>query len=306
MQAQVTRMLEDPKSQALLDNFAGQWLFIRAIADHTPDANYFPGFDDALRGAMREETTRYVKEFLFNGEPLDHLLTADFSFVNDRLASHYGLANPGTSFTRVKLDNGQRMGLLTQGSLLLVTSYAERTSPVKRGKWVLEQLMCSPPPPPPPNVPALMKEAVPSASLRERMEAHRANPVCASCHKLMDPIGFGFEHYDAVGHYRDQDNGFAIDDSGMLPDGTTFQGPLELAPLLAQDPRLPRCMAQQLLTYALGRGVEKTVDRGDLDSITDAFVMGGYSFEQLVSLIVQSDAFRMRRGEPDVAPEAKP
>jgi hypothetical protein len=189
------------------------------------------------------------------------------------------------------------MGLLTQASFLTVTAYPTRTSPVKRGKWVLEQLLCSAPPPPPPNVPPLVNEDKPTGSLRQRMEAHRADPVCASCHTLMDPIGFSFEHYDAIGHYRDKDDGFAIDDSGMLPDGTKFKGPLELADLLTADARFAHCIAQQLFTYALGRGPE-AYDDADLASITDAFASGGYKLRGLIEQIVLSDAFRMRRGEP--------
>jgi hypothetical protein len=247
-----------------------------------------------------------VREFLFGNEPLDHLLTADFSFVNDRLARHYGLPDAdalGADFERVSLAGTQRAGLLTQGSLLTVTSYPARTSPVKRGKWVLEQLLCSGPPPPPPGVEGLKPEPKPTASLRERMEAHRSNPVCASCHTLMDPIGFGFENYDGIGSYRSKDQGFAINASGMLPSGETFDGPIELAQLLSADARLPACMAQQLFTYALGRGPE-AYDKDDLEAITTGFVGAGQKFGELVAQVVLSDAFQRRRAE--LPQEARP
>jgi hypothetical protein len=306
LRAQVQRMLMDERAEALLTNFAGQWLFIRALDDHEPDYAAFPSFDDGLRAAMRTEAELYFREFLFGDETMDQLLTADFTFVNDRLASHYGLpdaADVGADFTRVSLAGSERAGLLTQAALLTVTSYPTRTSPVKRGKWVLQQLLCSPPPPPPPGVEGLTKEEMPTGSLRERMEQHRSDPVCASCHTLMDPIGFGMENYDGIGSYREEDDGFAVDPAGTLPDGTDFSGALQLAGLLAEDSRLPRCMTQQLFTYALGRGTQK-YDDDDITQITEAFVTGGYRFRELVELIASSDAFRFRRGETaaDVVP----
>jgi hypothetical protein len=302
--AQVQRMLDDEKASALLDNFAGQWLFIRALDDHTPDYATFPDFDDALRAAMRTETELFVREFLFGDETLDRLLTADFTFANDRLADHYGLPSPGgATLERVTLTGGERRGLLTQGSLLTVTSFPTRTSPVKRGKWVLEQLLCEPPPPPPPGVEGLTKEDMPTGSLRERMEQHRSNPECAACHTSMDPIGFGFEQYDGIGTFRTRDQSFAIDPSGMLPGGAAFAGPLELAALLASDARLPHCMAEQLFIYALGRGPARH-DQADLDAIAEGFVAGGHRFRQLAELVATSHAFRYRRGEAasEVAP----
>jgi hypothetical protein len=292
-------MLDDEKSQALLDNFAGQWLFLRVLDEHVPDYVVFPEFDDALRGALRNETERFVRELFFGEETMDKLLSADFSYINERLAQHYGIEGvTGDALQRVSLAGSQRKGLMTQGSILMVTSYATRTSPVKRGKWVLDQLLCASPPPPPPGVEGLMNEAMPTGSLRERMEAHRKDPVCASCHSLMDPIGFSFEHYDGIGRYRDTDNGFDIDPAGVLPDGTPFDGPLELADVLSDDPRLPQCMAQHLMTYALGRGFE-IHDRDDLESITEAFVADGYHMKELIAQVVLSDAFRMRRGEEE-------
>lgn len=299
---QVARMLADDKAHALLDNFAGQWLFIRALEDHQPDYAAFPEFDEELRVSMRGETEAFVKELLFGQLPMNRMLDADFSFINERLATHYGIDGvTGDALQRTSLAGVERRGLLTQASILMVTSYATRTSPVKRGKWVLEQLLCSAPPPPPPGVEGLMKEEVPTGSIRERMEAHRANPVCASCHKAMDPIGFGFEHYDGIGRYRDTDNGFDIDPSGELPSGETFDGPIELSTLLTGDARLPRCIAQQLMTYALGRGTER-YDADDIDAVTEKFIAGGYMMPDLIEQVVLSDAFRMRRGEVEEQP----
>ena len=302
LRAQVQRMLADEKSEALLDNFAGQWLFIRAIDDHVPDYAAFPEFDEDLRVAMRSETEAFVRELLFGNVPMNRMLDADFSFINQRLATHYGMSGiEGDALERVSLEGVERRGLLTQASILMVTSYATRTSPVKRGKWVLEQLLCESPPPPPPGVEGLMTEETPTGSLRERMEAHRTDPVCSTCHTMMDPIGFSFEHYDGIGRYRDTDNGFDIDPAGVLPDGTEFEGPLELATLLTGDERLPRCIAKQLLTYALGRGMEP-YDKDDLDGMTAAFVAGGYQMPELIEQVVLSEAFRMRRGEVEEEP----
>lgn len=298
LRAQVERMLGDERAQALIENFAGQWLHLREIDEHVPDYNFFPDFDEPLRGSMAAEAKRYIAEFFFGNATMDQLLTADFSFVNDRLARHYGMDPVGSDeLQRVSVAGTERGGLLTQAGVLMVTSYATRTSPVKRGKWVLSQLLCEEPPPPPPNVPALPKEDSPTGSLRERMEAHRANPVCASCHAVMDPIGFGFENFDAVGSYRTVDtSGFAIDAAGELPDGATFEGARQLSDLLADDPRLPHCMAEQLLTYALGRGVEH-YDDDDLEAVTNGFIAGGMHMRELITQLVLSDAFRMRRAQ---------
>jgi hypothetical protein len=302
LRAQVQRMLADEKAEALLENFAGQWLFIRQIEDHVPDYDVFPGFDEDLRVAMRAETEAFVRELLFGNVPMNRMLDADFSFINERLATHYGMSGvEGDAVERVSLEGVERRGLLTQASILMVTSYATRTSPVKRGKWVLEQLLCESPPPPPPGVEGLTTEETPTGSLRERMEAHRTDPVCSTCHTMMDPIGFSFEHYDGIGRYRDTDNGFDIDPAGVLPNGTEFEGPLELATLLTGDERLPRCIAKQLLTYALGRGLEPH-DKDDLDGMTAAFVAGGYQMPELIAQVVLSEAFRMRRGEVEEAP----
>lgn len=305
LRGQVTRMLGAPRASALLDNFAGQWLYVRQLDEHEPDYVIFPEFDSSLRGAMRGEVDRYLRRFLYEGAPLDELLTARVGYVNERLAGHYGIAGvSGSALQEVSLAGTPRAGLLTQAGMLMVTSYATRTSPVKRGHWVLTQLMCQAPPPPPPNIPALMEEAEgATGSVRERMEQHRKNPVCAGCHATMDPIGFGLEHFDAIGGYRTIDNGQAIDATGELPDGRTFDGAVELGGLLADDPQLYRCMAEQLLTYALGRGIEP-YDVNDVERITESFVASGYRMDGLVTAVVLSDAFRMRRGESPLADDS--
>jgi hypothetical protein len=295
--SEVYRMLEDPRAEALLDNFAGQWLHTRALYDVSPDPGVFPRYDDPLRDSMAAETRRFFKEFLRGDATVDQLLTADFTFVDQALAHHYEMAKvDGDALQRVSLI-GPRRGLLGQGSVLTVTSYPTRTSPVKRGKWVLEQLLCAAPPPPPPGVPALPVQAMPSQSMRDELAQHRKDPVCASCHQVMDPIGLGLEHFDGVGAYRSHDSGFAIDTSGDLGSGQTFADAQGLEALITADPRFPRCVGQQLYTYALGRGPE-ALDDDRLDAIRDAFVSGGYRFPDLIRLIVLSDGFRMRRGEP--------
>jgi hypothetical protein len=200
--------------------------------------------------------------------------------------------------TRVSLSDDQRGGLLKQAGLLTVTSYPARTSPVKRGKWVLTQLLCSEPPPPPPGVEGLKTEDLEGASLRQKLEAHRADPVCASCHQLMDPIGFGLENYDGIGAFRTDDNGFDIDASGTLPDGTEFNGANELAKLISADPRFAKCATQKTFVYALGRGVSSD-DKDYLQGISEQFAAGGYKLKDLLALIAASEPFRFRRGQPE-------
>jgi hypothetical protein len=301
--AQVTRMLASPKAAALVDNFAGQWLHIRKLDDHEPDYNVFPGYDPALRDAMRTETELMFRDLLAGTASANQLLTADFTYVNDRLAKHYGLPAPGSAdHKRVSLLGTKRGGLLTQASMLTVTSYPARTSPVQRGRWVLEQLLCEPPPAPPPGVEGLQPETMPTGTLRQRTEQHRANPTCAACHNHMDPIGFGLENYDGIGAYRTTDSGFDIDASGKLPDGRTFTGAQELSRLLAEDARFTRCMTEQLYVYALGRGPVSTaghMDPGTLASIAQSFSSGGFKLQNLIEMVVTADTFRKRRGEPD-------
>lgn len=297
LRAQVLRMLDDPRSESLIENFAGQWLYTRALGDHEPDYAIFPTYNDELQEAMRTETKLFFREFLYGDRSLTEMLTADFTFANDKLAAYYGLpAVEGSEFKQVSLEGTARQGLLTQGSLLTVTSHPTRTSPVKRGKWVLEQLLCSAPPPPPPGVEGLPKVPMPTSTLREKMEQHRKDPVCASCHTAMDPIGFALESFDGIGTYRTEDQGFPIDASGQLPTGETFNGAREMADLISGDPRFGRCASKQLFTYALGRGSEPR-DRKYIDHIAVEFAAGGYKMKDLIALIVTSEPFRLRRGE---------
>lgn len=298
---QVDRMLADPRAEALVDNFAGQWLYLRGLAEHEPDATSFPGFDGELRAAMIEETRAFFREFLTGDHPLAEMLSADFTFVDARLAAHYGVTVSGEGSQRVSLVGTPRRGLLGQAGILTVTSYPNRTSPVKRGKWVLEELMCQPPPPPPPGVEGLDEGDATGGSIREQMEAHRNDPVCASCHKAMDPIGFALEHFDAVGAWRDTDGDYAIDATGELPDGTAFDGAAELAALLAGDPRFTRCLSEKMLVYALGRGLE-SFDGATVDDIHAQLLARGGRLRDLIALVVESDPFLFRRGLPEVSP----
>lgn len=289
------RMIEDPRSKALVDNFAGQWLAIREMDHVTPEAALFPDFDDTLRRSMRKETELFFAEFMRGDLDLTGLLTADFSFVDARLAEHYGMSSPGADFTKVKIDTSKRRGLFGQGTFLTTSSYPNRTSPVKRGRWVLEQLLCTPPPPPPPGVEGLDKPDGVTGTVRERMEAHRKQPVCASCHQLMDPIGFGLENFDGIGKWRTEEAGSTIDASGKLPGaGATFAGGSELALALADDARVGRCVAQHLYTYALGRGPEAS-DQIYLDEIASGTKGAGNRMKDLIVQIVTSEPFRMRR-----------
>lgn len=299
LERQAARMLEDPKAIALTDNFAGQWLFTRALGDQDPDYQLFPDYDDELEAAMRAETRRYFRAFLEEDVPMDQFLVADFTYVNDRLAEFYGLPQPGspTELVKVSLADSPRRGFLTQGSFLRVTSNPKRTSPVKRGKWVLDNLLCTPPRPPPPGVEALPDGMMATGSIRERLEAHRTNPICASCHRTMDPIGFGLDNFDAIGHYRTQDAGFPIDATGELADGSAFNGAVEMTKRLAEDPGVYRCMVQKLYTYT-GRSPFRIEAIEHIDSLTERFIGGGYRLRNLLLDMVTDPFFVSRRGEP--------
>lgn len=302
IKAQVLRMLDDPRADALTDNFAGQWLYTRSLDDHEPDYLVYPAYDDALKEAFRTETKLFFRELLRGDHSMKELLTGTFTFANDKLAQHYGLSDAlGPDFKKVSLEGTPRRGVLSQGSLLTVTSHPTRTSPVKRGKWVLSQLLCSEPPPPPPGVEGLKPDPMPTSTLREMLEQHRKDPICASCHAAMDPIGFGLENFDGIGAYRTDDTGgFAIDASGELPTGEKFIGAVEMADVLAGDARYPRCVTRQLYSYALGRGIIN-VDRDYIDYLTAQFVAGGMKLTDLIVLVATSDPFRLRRGEPAAA-----
>ena len=292
LERQVRRMLADDRSAALVDNFAEQWLFLRDVDAKEPDAGFFPGFDENLRRAFRRETELFVDSVLRGDGSVLDLLTASHTFVNERLARHYGIPHVyGSHFRRVELDSPERRGLLGQGSILTLTSYATRTSPVLRGKWILENLLSSPPPPPPPDVPS--GEA---RSMREAMEQHRANPACASCHSQMDPLGFALENFDAIGRWRTvSESDTPIDASGVLPDGRRFEGPAGLRTALLHAPdQFVHTVTEKLLTYALGRGVEH-FDAPTIRAIVRDAERDGYSFASIVLGIVNSTPFQMRK-----------
>ncbi len=298
--AQVKRLLADPRAAALTQNFAGQWLALRGMDTVAPNPTLFPTFDAPLRAAMKRETELVFQAFLDEGLDVRDLLDADFTFVNERLAAHYGLPGvTGPAFRRVSTAGSSRGGLLTHGSLLTLTSQPTRTSPVKRGKFVLGQLMCREPAPPPPTVEAnLPTPAVPTGTLRQQMEEHRKNPGCASCHVVMDAIGFGMEGYDAIGRFRTEDLGFKVDATGALPGGAKFDGTAELSKLLKADPGLPTCVAQQLFTYGLGRGMQ-AADECALERISTEYVEKGASLTELLLALTRSAPFTQRRGEPE-------
>jgi hypothetical protein len=291
-------MLDDPKSKAFVNNFSGQYLFIRNMETQKPDPDAFPEFDNALRHDFEEETTLFFNAVVRENRPVTQLLDGKFTFLNERLADFYGVPGiHGSQFRRVEITDPHRGGILGQGSLLTVTSYPNRTSVVQRGKWVLENLLGTPPPPPPPNVPSLDphgKEG--NLSMRQAMEAHRANPVCASCHSRMDPIGFALENYDGVGAWRDKDNGAVIDASGKLPDGAAFDGPNGLKSLLLNQHRddFVSTFTQKLLTYALGRGVEAS-DLPSVRTIMREAAKENDTIPALIDAIVRSPQFQMRR-----------
>lgn len=297
--AQLDRMLADDKARALVDNFAGQWLFLRALDDLDPDYQKYPGFDEELRASMRAETEAFFESFLDSDASALDMLDAGFSFIDDRLARHYGLPEVGgEGLTRITELGPGRAGLLTQASVLSVTSNRTRTSPVKRGLWVLANMLCTEPPPPPPDVPVLEEPVDPDSSLRDRMEQHRADPQCAGCHALMDPIGFSFEHFDAIGAWRDDDEGFAIDDSGALPGDLQFSGADELSTLLKADERVARCIAGKLSTYGMGRGEDRRRQCG-VDKLTQDWADRGYRLRALIEGLAQSPQFRQRRPQID-------
>ena len=304
LEKQARRMLADPKSRSLAENFAGEWLYLRNLKTLQPDVYLYPDSDDNLFQSMRKETELFFDSFVREDRDIAGMLNANYTFVDERLAKHYGIPNVlGNEFRRVTLTDENRFGLLGQGSILSVTSYANRTSPVVRGKWVMEQILGVTAPPPPPNVPPLAenKEGAKPRSVRERMEAHRANEPCASCHKLMDPIGFSLENFDAVGAWRTNDNGYRIEASGQLYDGAKLDGPVSLRnALVGRSDLFVRSFTVKLLTYALGRGVEY-YDMSSVRSIERESARNNNHFSSFVLGIVKSAPFQMTR-----APEAAP
>jgi len=285
------------RSEALVKNFAGQWLMLRNLQSVLPDPNEFPNFDDNLRQAFRKETEMFFASIVREDRSVLDLLNADYTFANERLAKHYGIPGIyGSQFRRVKLTGEERRGLLGQGSVLTVTSEANRTSPVKRGKFILEAILGTPPPAPPPNVPPLKEnEGAQAQSVRARLEEHRKNPACASCHAVMDPLGFSLENFDGVGEWRTKEPGGVVDPSGQLADGTKVDGPVALRQAIMKHPeQFVRTLTEKMMTYGLGRGLEyydmPTVRRIAMDASRS-----DYKFSSIVLGIVNSTPFKMRR-----------
>lgn len=319
LEAQVKRMLADPKASELGRNFGTQWLQIQRLTTAAPDLEQFPTFTGALRAAMLKETELFLESIFREDRSVLDLIDADYTFLNQTIANHYGImdtqgnwrgqknivpggeAIKGRSFRRVKLQSTSRGGILSHASVLTVTSNPTRTSPVKRGRWVLEQILGTPPPPPPPDVPELEEEgeAVHGSTLRERLEQHRADPACANCHAKMDPIGFALENYNAIGAFRWKDGELDIDTTAELPDGTILHGVADLKQIVKdRKQQFLRCLTEKMLTYALGRGLEY-YDRSTIDGIVAQLEAGGYRSSVLITEIVKSDPFRLRRGTKD-------
>ena len=301
MEQQVRRMLTDPRAAALVDNFAEQWLFLRNLKNAAPNMDAYPDFDDNLRQAMKEETKLFIESVIAEDRSVMDLLNADYTFVNERLARHYGIPNVyGGQFRRVPVTDDARRGLLGQASILTVTSYPNRTSAVQRGKWILTNLLGIPPQPPPPNVPALAEnaEGAKPLSLRERMEAHRRDAVCAGCHKVMDPVGFALENFDAIGRWRTKDDGVNIDPSGTMYNGVKVDGVVGLRNMITSQPdTFAGVLTERMLTYALGRGLGYA-DMPVVRKIVRSAAARNYRFSSLVLGVVESPAFQMKIKKP--------
>jgi hypothetical protein len=304
LSAEVTRLLADAKISEFVGSFAGQWLGLRDLESHQVDTDVYPTWNDQLKESMVQEGVAYFREFLSGGRSMDEFFTADVNFVDAPLARLYGINGGGGSSMRVTNTSDSRRGFVGLASFLTMTSYSYRTAPTLRGKWVLSNLLCQDIPPPPPNVPKLDPATADPSSLesenvRVRLEQHRADPLCASCHKLLDPIGLGLENFDAIGKYRTvYTNGDAVDASGMLPDGTAFDGLGELTDALSKDARFADCVERKLLTYALSREVVAS-DAAYVMSIREGWSKGGMGFAALLREIALSTPFRNRRGEPE-------
>ena len=302
LEQQVRRMLADPKSDALVQNFVTQWLNLRLLDGVAPDGKVFPQFDAALKAAMRRETELFAAAIIREDRSLLDFLGGRFTFVNQRLARHYGIEGiVGDEFQRVAFADNRRTGVLTQASILTLTSNPGRTSPVKRGKWMLENILGLPPPDPPPDAPDLeaVQKAKPNATLRQQLEIHRENPVCASCHKVMDQLGFGLENFDAIGRWRDYDGSFPVDASGELPGGAKFNGPLALAKVLdKRRGEFVRCLTEKMLTFALGRELA-VQDRCAVDKIVEQVASQNYRFSALVAAVAKSDPLRKARSKEE-------
>jgi len=299
LEAQVKRMISDPKSIAFSENFSAQWLQTRNLDGVKPDAKKFPEWNSKLKDAMQTETRLFFDAVLHDNRPISDFIDGKYTFLNETLAKHYGIPGvSGTEFRRVELQTDQRSGIFTQGSVLTVSSYPSRTSVVLRGKYLLDNVLNAPPPPPPPDVPVLDESAVGIArSLRAQMEQHRSNPVCASCHTKMDPLGFSLENYDAIGRWRTEDGKFPIDATGTFPNGKSFSGPAEMKSLLKDSmAEFTSSLAEKLLTYSLGRGVE-SFDRPTVRDLAQKSAADGYRLQTLILGIVKSAPFQQRRSE---------
>jgi len=295
---QIERMLRDPKAEALVENFAGQWLFLRNVQSARPDINTFPDFDDNLRQSMRRETELLFADIVARDASVLDLINADYTFLNERLAAHYGVPGIyGSHFRRVEVEDESRRGILGHGSILTVTSNPNRTSPVLRGKWILENVLGTPAPTPPPNVPALQENEAgqPARSVRERLAEHRENPVCAACHDVMDPIGLGLESFDAIGRWREREPGGLVDASGQMVDGTQFNGPAELREILMRKPeQFVGVIVEKMFVYALGRGLEP-YDMPTVRAVVAQAAQEDYRFSAIVEGVANSVPFRTKR-----------
>ncbi len=300
LQQQIRRMLADKKSDALVENFITQWLNLRLLDGVAPDPQVFPQFDPELKAAMRRETELFAAAVIREDKSLLDFLGGRFTYVNERLAQHYGIAGiTGPEFQRVNFTDNRRSGILTHASILTLTSNPARTSPVKRGKWMLENILGSPPPDPPADVPDLeaTQKNQPDFSLRKQLEIHRQNAVCSSCHKVMDQLGFGLENFDAIGRWREKDGKFAIDASGELPGGARFNGPLALAKVLdRRRTEYVRCLTEKMLTFALGRELA-VQDRCAVDKIVEQVATQDFRFSALVTAIATSDPFQLAKSD---------
>ena len=298
VRAAVRRMLADPKSDGLRQGFASQWLSTRALALHSPDPTVYPDFDEPLRAAMIAEAELFFADFIGNGRPIGDMMTPNFGYPNPPPGPPCARPSRGVGAgVRVSLPPQARRGLLMQGAWLTATAASDRTSPVNRGRWILEQVLCTEIPPPPPDIPPLMKPGE-GETVRETLAKHRENPVCAGCHNLLDPAGLGMEGFDGIGAVRIFENGRPVDVSGAIPTDLEFEGAADLAGLLADDPRFSECLTEKLFAYALGR--EKVpADRPYLEYIAEELPLAGGGLDHLIELIAASPAFRMRAREAE-------
>ena len=308
LEVAVDRLLADPKANAFVESFAGQWLDIRSLLTHSVTPKVFPTYTTALADAVIAEGQLWFQDFLNQDRPLSEWFTADFNYVNDVLAQHYGFPSPGTGaqLTRVVVTTDKRQGYLGLASFLTHTSVPSRTSPTERGAWILSELLCDAPPPPPPMVATLEESkdandtsAEGAENVRKRLERHRADPACSGCHQLFDPMGLGLERYDGIGRYREAyGNNDPIAPEGLMPDGTPYSGPEELGALVGKDPRFSACIASKLYMYALGREIE-ALDEAPLQTLQSSWATRGLTLKNLMKEVVLADAFRFRRGEAE-------